>query len=316
MGFAFRRRLSWATSLAAAVILAGGCSESAVETPSRPSTAAGNAPAVSEAERAGLSGTMQEWTAAVCELMPLEELPRHPYVMPRALGSILHCVSKQAIAGNYYGINVGFYESETDADLDLTMLDGTPVGPYARGWDPARQRVVMFALSQSHAPERALTPLSRFGFVLRPSVLGAPPSGRLPSAAPPVPAPPPRTKDGLDTQHLRFRSPTGAIACDMFGTSDGGSASCEVAGNTYPKQVMPQCAPNRVTRFELIRGHRVELYCYDQPTLDDQRSVQRYGQPLSVGSITCVIDRTTGVTCSDSTTGHAFRASRDAWAFQ
>jgi hypothetical protein len=33
----------------------------------------------------------------------------------------------------------------------------------------------------------------------------------------------------------------------------------------------------------------------------------------TVGSITCVIDETNGVTCKDATTGHYFQAARQSY---
>lgn len=40
--------------------------------------------------------------------------------------------------------------------------------------------------------------------------------------------------------------------------------------------------------------------------------VQGNGNPLTVGSITCVLDENTGAMCKDASTGHYFQAARQA----
>lgn len=42
-------------------------------------------------------------------------------------------------------------------------------------------------------------------------------------------------------------------------------------------------------------------------------SVLPYGETLTVGAVTCVVDEHSGVTCDDSETGHGFTVSDAAY---
>lgn len=149
------------------------------------------------------------------------------------------------------------------------------------------------------------------------------PSPSPPSAGPmpaPVPAPAPSTQPSAITPdnnlHWGFQSPTGNIACDLDGTVSPAVVSCEVREHSYQQQVKPGCDAAWANRFILRQGQTVEVNCYPGTDFRMALPVQEYGRPLTVGSLTCVLDETTGVTCKDSTTGHFFQAARQAYEWR
>lgn len=86
--------------------------------------------------------------------------------------------------------------------------------------------------------------------------------------------------------------------------------------HTYQPQVKSNCNPNWANRFTLKQGQPVEVNCYPGTDFRSALPVQDYGRPLTVGSLTCVLDEDTGVTCRDSTTGHYFQAARQEYEFR
>jgi hypothetical protein len=144
-------------------------------------------------------------------------------------------------------------------------------------------------------------------------------STSAPGAAP-VPAPAPSTRASTVTPdsnlQWRFQSPTGNIACDLNGSSMPPEATCEVREHTYQPKVKSNCDPGWANRFTLRQGQTVEVNCYPGTDFRSAFPVQGYGKPLNVGSLTCVLDEATGVTCKDSTTGHYFQAARQEYEWR
>ena len=107
-----------------------------------------------------------------------------------------------------------------------------------------------------------------------------------------------------------FQSPSGNIGCTM--TAKG--ASCEIQNYTWfiPRPPDYQLG-GRGNVFLLDQGgapiagiwHSDHQFPDGAPTLD-------YGQRRVVGTITCDSEPS-GVTCSDGSTGHFFRVSRDSY---
>ncbi len=173
---------------------------------------------------------------------------------------------------------------------------------------------------------QSMQPLDRFGCTIN----KAAPSTRRPSVAAPVPAPvqaPAATPTTAPTTRIstvtpdsnlqwRFQSPTGNIACDLNGSVSPPEATCEVREHSYQPQVRPNCDPGWANNFKLIQGRSVEVNCYSGTDFRSALPVQDYGHPLTAGSLTCVLDEATGVTCKDSTTGHYFQAARQEYLWQ
>ena len=97
-------------------------------------------------------------------------------------------------------------------------------------------------------------------------------------------------------------------------------AGCDVGDHTYipptpkfPGAPLTPC-PTDVVRFVLSQGHPPLAYCHSGPTSLETPGLQtlNYGQTVAVGAMTCDSE-TSGVTCTDTSTGHFFRASRDSY---
>lgn len=112
-----------------------------------------------------------------------------------------------------------------------------------------------------------------------------------------------------------FQSPSGIIVCIITASASTGSpaAACQVQHHTYAPPPPGQCHlggwgsqinldQGNPPRFECVGG---VLAVPPMPTLD-------YGQTRSVGAITCKSEPS-GVTCTDSSTGHFFRLSGDSY---
>lgn len=171
---------------------------------------------------------------------------------------------------------------------------------------------------------KSMQPLARFGCTIN----EAAPSTRRTSVAAqaPIPAPlptqatPPPVSTVTPDSNLqwRFQSPSGNIACQLDGSSSPPEAACEVREHTYQPQVKSNCDPGWTNSFRLLQGRTVEVNCYSGTDFrdHDQLPVQDYGRLLTVGSLTCVLDESTGVTCKDGTTGHYFKAARQEYEWR
>jgi hypothetical protein len=131
---------------------------------------------------------------------------------------------------------------------------------------------------------------------------------------------------GLQT----FQTPSGNIACvyqmGMGDDPDKGYVSCEVRDHVWVADRTTDCTGRFADEqqalgiepdgdsFSITQGEPATLKCYwgagnfglpNTSTLD-------YGQSLTVGAITCGSEPA-GVTCTDSSTGHFFRVSRESY---
>jgi hypothetical protein len=310
------RATAIATSIFLCCLLLAGCSatngdKSATGISTRSATTA-------KAQQ--LTGTMDDWIMAICEMGPglVQRLGGGGVFMPGA-SNVIRCTSSRAVAGRNYMILAGYYASAASAERDLSLnTGGNRLGPYAQGWDPSTEQVVVFAL-RNNDPARALEPLGSFGFSLGraapPDPNPAEPPRAVPTAQPPKGQNPAGSASSDGVVNRRFKSRTGIIACDLFGAGDRGSATCEIRQHTFQPKVLPGCETGWPSRFELEQGNSVSVYCYRDTIFNEALPVLDYGTPLTVGAITCIIDRTSGVTCKDATTGHYFRASRDSYKY-
>jgi len=110
-----------------------------------------------------------------------------------------------------------------------------------------------------------------------------------------------------------FQSPTGNIVC-LMGTGDDGKSrvDCEIADHTWlapPRS--PDCPLNWGSRFRLEQGSAAVFACYHQVLTTPEQTLD-YGQTRSAGTLTCDSEPS-GITCTDSSTGHFFRVSRGSY---
>ena len=119
-----------------------------------------------------------------------------------------------------------------------------------------------------------------------------------------------------DNNEQDFQSPSGNIECWVRAMDVG----CDVGDHTYiPPTPQFQGAPltpcpTDVVRYVLHQGHQPEAYCHSGPTDLGTPGLKtlNYGQTVAAGPMTCVSE-TSGVTCTDTSTGRFFRASRDSY---
>jgi hypothetical protein len=117
---------------------------------------------------------------------------------------------------------------------------------------------------------------------------------------------------------IDFLSPSGGILCAMALGHDvndqahygKGAVACQV-GHTYPQPPLPDC-PLAGREYDLTEGAPSALGCQGGRLVDPPPPTLGYGQTRSVGSITCDVEPS-GVTCTDSSTGHFMFLSRDSY---
>jgi hypothetical protein len=109
-----------------------------------------------------------------------------------------------------------------------------------------------------------------------------------------------------------FQSPSGNIRCAMFAYDGQNSVRCDIADYSWtapPRS--PNCQLSWGSRFKLEQGSAAVFDCYAQelPAVDHTLG---YGQTQTVGTITCASEPS-GMTCTDGSTGHYFRVSRETY---
>jgi hypothetical protein len=120
-------------------------------------------------------------------------------------------------------------------------------------------------------------------------------------------------------QGTDFRSPSGDTLCALSWGQDindqahygKGAVACQVRNHTYPQPPLPDC-PVAGREYDLSQGSPASLGCQGGVLLDPPPPTLAYGQTRSVGTITCDVEPS-GVTCTDSSTGHFLRLSRDSY---
>src|SRR5262245_43869497 len=148
------------------------------------------------------------------------------------------------------------------------------------------------------------------------TVTPAPAPARVTVTAAPAPAPAPAPTtvvvQAAANGPASFRSPSGNINCNLSTPGGRIEARCEVVEHAWaapPRE--PECHLNWGDRFALTQDGGAAFDCYGQ-ALPPVNETLAYGQARSFGSITCESE-STGMTCTDSSTGHYFRVSRESW---
>jgi hypothetical protein len=116
-----------------------------------------------------------------------------------------------------------------------------------------------------------------------------------------------------------FVSPSGNIACSIY--ADGSGANCEIQEHNWVAPASTSGPFGRACDFDfgglqiyVSQGKPANLGCYEGGGKFDRPGGQTldYGQKYSRGSITCESEPS-GVTCTDTATGHFFRISRESY---
>ena len=281
------------------------------------SSGGGGAPRVGK-----LSGDMAYWINVACSG---GSATQEANLSPLGDGVCHQDYSNPGSVSNLKAVMYGRFDSE---DSMLRTLSIVKPSYYAAG-QSGGVYTAFFVMSDEYA-EELLKPLKKFGFAINPgrqnaaddrSAQAQSPSTQSAAPAPaPLPAPAPSTRVPTVTPdsnlQWRFQSPTGNIACDLNGSATPPEATCEVREHSYQPKVKPNCNPGWANSFRLVQGRTVEVNCYSGTDFRSALPVQGYGNPLTVGSLTCVLDETKGVTCKDSTTGHFFQAARQEYQWR
>jgi hypothetical protein len=143
-----------------------------------------------------------------------------------------------------------------------------------------------------------------------PAASTAPSAPTVTVTAAPAPAPAP-TVIAQPEGPSSFRSPSGNINCTLSTPGGDNAARCEVVDHTWTAPSPPDCHMNSGDRFGLAQGGAAVVGCYGQE-FPVAETTLGYGQSRSLGTITCDSEYT-GMTCTDSSTGHYFRVSRDTY---
>lgn len=132
--------------------------------------------------------------------------------------------------------------------------------------------------------------------------------GRIPLIAIAVAAVAAAPTAHADTQN--FQSPSGNIYCVLgaFGVA------CDISDFDYQPPPPPECGKHLPwgNRFVLNLGEPAAIHCHGDTLRVAGEQTLDYGQSLSAGTITCDSEPS-GVKCTDSSTGHYFRVSRDSY---
>jgi len=108
---------------------------------------------------------------------------------------------------------------------------------------------------------------------------------------------------------LRFRSPSGNIACAL----EPFEVRCDVLERTWEVPPVPaSCAQAYGTGARLAGAAPGELTCVGDTVADPSLPVLEFDRVLRSDEITCV-SRTTGVECRNTTTGHGIAVARASY---
>jgi hypothetical protein len=130
---------------------------------------------------------------------------------------------------------------------------------------------------------------------------------------------PPPAVAHADRSYYAFLSPSKNVRC-VLSADDGPApiAQCQIDHYTYVPPPAAPCADGGAKpgwEFRLDQGKYPYLPC-EYSALDsgegNQLAVLDYGQTRTLGSITCDSEPA-GMTCTDSSTGHFFRVSQQAF---
>lgn len=115
--------------------------------------------------------------------------------------------------------------------------------------------------------------------------------------------------DGFDF----FQTPSGNIDCAM-GLLDGSAlVECEISDHTYAVPARPTpCMGAFGDRISMSQGNPATMTCHSDTVRGIGYPVLQYGQSRSLNSLTCE-SRQSGITCTDSASGHYFQLSRDTY---
>jgi hypothetical protein len=113
--------------------------------------------------------------------------------------------------------------------------------------------------------------------------------------------------------YYQFQSPPGDIACAMGSLGNKAFADCEITDHTWLAPPRPEhCEGEWGDHLELRQGTPAGFVCNSDTLRGTNLPTLTYGGTWTVNPLTCDSEPT-GMTCTDGSTGHYFRVSRDAY---
>ena len=115
------------------------------------------------------------------------------------------------------------------------------------------------------------------------------------------------------TAQAAFQSPSSNITCYMGHDPHGAvSVHCAIAQKYWTAPPRPDdCHLDWGSRLRLEQALPARFACYGQSMPAPEQTLA-YGTSLSDGTLVCY-SKTTGITCSDTYTGHYFKVSREGY---
>jgi hypothetical protein len=114
--------------------------------------------------------------------------------------------------------------------------------------------------------------------------------------------------------HQGFQSPSANLFCIAVKRDGIATAQCETLERDWQRPPRPDwCQLSYGRRIGLEQGQPAVFICHGDTVVDYKYPVLDYGKSQSVGPITCV-SQMTGMTCTDTGTGHYFTISRDSYS--
>ncbi|MCV7253963.1 hypothetical protein HZU40_32915 [Mycolicibacterium fluoranthenivorans] len=115
------------------------------------------------------------------------------------------------------------------------------------------------------------------------------------------------------TAQAAFQSPSSNITCYMGHDPNGAvSVTCAIAQKYWTAPPRPDdCHLDWGSRLRLEQALPARFACYGQSMPAPEQTLA-YGTSLSDGTLVCY-SKTTGITCSDTYTGHYFKVSREGY---
>jgi hypothetical protein len=113
--------------------------------------------------------------------------------------------------------------------------------------------------------------------------------------------------------YYQFQSPSGDIACAMGSLGNKAFADCEITDHTWLAPPRPdRCEGEWGDRLELRQGTAAGFVCNSDTLRGSNLPALTYGSAWTVNPLTCGSE-STGMTCTDGSTGRYFRVSRDSY---
>ena len=119
-----------------------------------------------------------------------------------------------------------------------------------------------------------------------------------------------------DNDEIEFQTPSGNIACTMLlvpGANGNNNVQCDLADHTF--QTPGTCKTSATGVAAILNTSRPlpDVGCDAYASLlPSSWPVLDYGQSRTLGVLTCASEPS-GVTCTNTKTGHFFRLSRDSY---